>query len=212
MSRVSHNGELSQVRRHVLDAGLQLFSRKGFAATSVREIVRQAGVTKPVLYYHFGSKQGLLRALVDDAFAEYEQRVRQELEKAADAREAIVRLVQICFELSRGRPEMAAFMYLTIFGSEADSAGLDVREPARRNRALVESVVSRCVDEGLIAATNAETAGLLLSGLVNIHVMAFLKGNVPRLDREVAVEAVDLYLSGACQRHVDAGDRQSGGG
>jgi len=45
-------------------AARNLFTTKGFASTSVREICREAGVTAPVLYYHFGSKEGLFEAVV----------------------------------------------------------------------------------------------------------------------------------------------------
>ncbi|MCE1227092.1 MAG: TetR/AcrR family transcriptional regulator, partial [Geobacteraceae bacterium] len=49
----------ANVRQRLLDAALQLFSTKGYAATSVRELVEAAGVTKPVLYYYFKNKEGL---------------------------------------------------------------------------------------------------------------------------------------------------------
>ncbi len=186
----------SKVRQDVLDAALQLFSAKGFAATPVREIVEKAGVTKPALYYHFGSKEGLLRAIVEGGFTEYEQRVRTAVDGADDARDAMVRLVQAAFEATVERPELAAFMYLVIFGSESDSAGVDVSEITRRNRALVMRVIDTAVREGVVAQSSAERAGLLLSGLLNIHVMAYLKGQLPELNGEIAAEAVELYLSG----------------
>lgn len=46
-------------------AALRLFLQRGFAATSVREIAAEVGVTIPTLYYHFGSKDGILGALVE---------------------------------------------------------------------------------------------------------------------------------------------------
>lgn len=49
----------------ILDAAVSLFAERGYGATSVREVCEAAGVTKPTLYYHFGSKEGLFRAIVD---------------------------------------------------------------------------------------------------------------------------------------------------
>lgn len=43
---------------------LASFTEKGFAATSVREIAQRVGVTIPTIYYHFGSKDGLLASVV----------------------------------------------------------------------------------------------------------------------------------------------------
>lgn len=58
-------------RERLLKAAIRLFTQKGYAATSVREIVEEAGVTKPVLYYHFKNKEGLYLAALNDGIAEY---------------------------------------------------------------------------------------------------------------------------------------------
>jgi AcrR family transcriptional regulator len=55
----------AQRRLQLLDIGLELFARKGFAATSIEEIAAHAQVSKPVVYEHFGDKQGLHAAVVD---------------------------------------------------------------------------------------------------------------------------------------------------
>ena len=44
----------------------ELFYSKGYDAAGVQEIVERAGVTKPTLYYYFGSKLGLLQAILDN--------------------------------------------------------------------------------------------------------------------------------------------------
>ena len=55
----------SSARDDILGAARVLFAERGYAATSVREIAEAVGVTKPTLYYHFGSKDGLFTALVN---------------------------------------------------------------------------------------------------------------------------------------------------
>jgi AcrR family transcriptional regulator len=52
-------------RRSLVDAARERFGAHGFAATSVDEIVRQAGVTKGALYHHFRDKDDLFRAVVE---------------------------------------------------------------------------------------------------------------------------------------------------
>jgi AcrR family transcriptional regulator len=52
-------------RSRLRAVALELFLDKGFAATSVREIATNAGVTIPALYYHFDNKDGLLGDLVE---------------------------------------------------------------------------------------------------------------------------------------------------
>lgn len=53
-------------REQILDASLRLFSEKGFARTSVRDIAQAAGITDAAIYYHFASKRDLFEALLDE--------------------------------------------------------------------------------------------------------------------------------------------------
>jgi AcrR family transcriptional regulator len=52
-------------REQLLDVGRTLFAAKGFEGTSVEEIAAKAGVSKPVVYEHFGGKEGLYAVVVD---------------------------------------------------------------------------------------------------------------------------------------------------
>ena len=54
-----------QRREQLLDIGRSLFASRGFDATSVEEIASRAGVSKPVVYEHFGGKEGLYAVVVD---------------------------------------------------------------------------------------------------------------------------------------------------
>ena len=52
-------------REQLLDIGRRLFAERGFEGTSIEEIAAQAGVSKPVVYEHFGGKEGLYAVVVD---------------------------------------------------------------------------------------------------------------------------------------------------
>jgi len=62
-------------RDRILDSALELFSQRGYAATGVSGIVRGAGIEKSALYWHFGSKEGLLAALFDRMDAAFVERI-----------------------------------------------------------------------------------------------------------------------------------------
>lgn len=61
--RVRMSGQ--ERREQLLDVGRKLFADKGFEAVSVEEIAAKAGVSKPVVYEHFGGKEGLYAVVVD---------------------------------------------------------------------------------------------------------------------------------------------------
>lgn len=54
-------------REQILDVSVQVFAQRGFHSTSMNDVAEAAGVTKPVLYQHFDSKQDLYLALIDEA-------------------------------------------------------------------------------------------------------------------------------------------------
>ncbi len=51
--------------RQLVSLGEELFAERGFAKASMDELARRAGVTKPVIYELFGSKDGLFRACLE---------------------------------------------------------------------------------------------------------------------------------------------------
>src|SRR5215468_11310071 len=53
-------------RARLLGLALQLFAEQGYEQTSLREIAERLGVTKAALYYHFKSKEDIVRSLVED--------------------------------------------------------------------------------------------------------------------------------------------------
>jgi AcrR family transcriptional regulator len=55
----------SQRREQLLDTGRALFAERGFEATTIEEIAGRADVSKPVVYEHFGGKEGLYAVVVD---------------------------------------------------------------------------------------------------------------------------------------------------
>jgi len=58
-------------RARLLLVATQLFARHGYEAVGVQQLVEAAGVTKPTLYHYFGSKRGLLDALLAEGFADF---------------------------------------------------------------------------------------------------------------------------------------------
>lgn len=53
-----------QTRQEILDVALELFTRQGYAGTSIRDIAEAMGMTKSALYYHFTNKESILTELL----------------------------------------------------------------------------------------------------------------------------------------------------
>ena len=61
--------EKSSVKQTIIDKALELFSAKGYEGVSVLELAEAAGITKPTLYYYFGSKEGVFEAVSEFHYA-----------------------------------------------------------------------------------------------------------------------------------------------
>ncbi|HEY1830950.1 MAG TPA: helix-turn-helix domain-containing protein [Acidimicrobiales bacterium] len=61
--RVEDQAEVMGTRERILEVAMELFTEKGYDKTSLREIAERLGFTKAALYYHFESKEDILRAL-----------------------------------------------------------------------------------------------------------------------------------------------------
>ncbi|TDD58877.1 TetR/AcrR family transcriptional regulator [Kribbella antibiotica] len=81
-------------------AALDLFSAQGYEKTSLREIAEQVGITKASLYYHYKSKQELLRAIIG-TFLD-------------DAREVMVRIEGLEWSPEAERDVLSAYLDVTI--------------------------------------------------------------------------------------------------
>ncbi|MCA9154507.1 MAG: nucleotidyltransferase domain-containing protein, partial [Planctomycetales bacterium] len=136
---ISTNGKPGTARNEteerLLDVALTLFATKGFAATSVREIIAATGVTRPVLYYYCDSKQDLFERVVrwkhDDAYHELASTISA-TSGVADRLRAIIRGT---FAFCAADPRVPQLMFQTAFGpvvSElADFLAYDVRHAFR---------------------------------------------------------------------------------
>jgi len=60
-------------RERIQEIALELFAEQGYEKTSLREIAERLGVTKAALYYHFRSKEDIVRSFVEDYRAELEK-------------------------------------------------------------------------------------------------------------------------------------------
>lgn len=74
-------------REQILDVSVQVFAHRGFHSTSMNDVADAAGVTKPVLYQHFDSKQDLYLALLDEAGARLRNAVRKAVADATSGKE-----------------------------------------------------------------------------------------------------------------------------
>ena len=79
MSQAKKPPEEPGAKERIFQTAIELFSRKGYAATGVRELAREAGVNLATINYFYGSKQGLMEAVIDYFFSQYIEVIKEAL-------------------------------------------------------------------------------------------------------------------------------------
>ena len=117
-----------QRREQLIDVGRKLFADKGFEGTTVEEIAAKANVSKPVVYEHFGGKEGLYAVVVDREIAALLGRITGALTADLNSRETL---------------ERAASALLDYIESSTDGFRILVRDsPAGQSTGSFASLIS----------------------------------------------------------------------
>jgi AcrR family transcriptional regulator len=93
-------GSDSVKRRQILAAATERFGRDGYEHTKWADIAADVGVGPTALYHYFESKQHCLYLIIDQAIEDFRARFAQITAERADPTEALVAVLQACFELS----------------------------------------------------------------------------------------------------------------
>ena len=76
-------------REQLIDIGRTVFAERGFAGASIEEISERAGISKPVVYGHFGGKEGLYSAVVEREVARVLAMIAEALDGSEHPRELV---------------------------------------------------------------------------------------------------------------------------
>jgi TetR/AcrR family transcriptional regulator len=196
-------------RQQILQAALRLFAHSGYAGASVQAIVDAAKVTKPVLYYHFGNKEGLYSALIEWAADERLRRSQEAADRGKTLEEKFIEILATTFEFVRENRELTRLSIGTAFAAKGEVPNqgqcmtkgrqvfdmmMDLAEGARREGVLKKEF-------------SAQELTMAVYGVMNFHVMIHLVMPEPELTRSLSERIVKLFLSGGAP---EGGARGSG--
>jgi AcrR family transcriptional regulator len=147
--------------RQLVELAEQLFAERGFARTSMEELARRAGVTKPVVYELFGSKDGLFRVCVDRAIERMAGSIVEAFRSETEP-EARLRAGGLAF-LRFARDNRVAWDLMARQGRFADQAQTVRRDQAQLIRTLMEEIAPPGTDplelEAVAYAVNSAYEG-----------------------------------------------------
>ncbi len=189
-------GSGSTTRERVLRAAVQLFTERGYAAASMREIADRARVTKPVIYYYFKSKQELYASLLRHVLEETDQLFATEVARRGRAKSRLRALIATHVRICREEPDLARFVYEVFSYPGSLPLGFDYQALGHRILGRVEDLIREGQRSGEFRRVDPTCAVLMLHGAVHFYVAAHLSGVPPELNERTASCLSSILLRG----------------
>jgi AcrR family transcriptional regulator len=135
-------------RERLLETAIAMFAEKGYAGTSVREIVEQAGVSKPVLYYYFKSKEGLFLAILEMAENLQKELLARVLESAGNVLERLLLLYRRIYAGIDEKRNLYKMIHALIYGPPQGAPDYDFTRYHRHMFDAIRNIYNAGIDGG----------------------------------------------------------------
>ncbi len=185
-----------------MHAALRRFAHSGYAAASVQQIVSDAKVSKPALYYYFRDKAGLFQALVDKAHDERLHLMQEAVARGVDLKTQLIEISTASFDYLQKNRELVRIAFATAFAAPGEMPdGLRYSDKCERNFEFIHSVMKKALAAGeLNKKFDSRELAYGFYGQLNVYLLSQLLMPESRMDRNTARRIVELFLAGAAAK------------
>jgi len=189
--------EESAVRRRLLESAIDIFNQRGYAASTVREIVEASGVTKPVLYYYFGSKEGIYKEIMTQVLESFRQFLAGPGLPGASVRARIQDFCEKIYAMARENLKVVRLIHAIFFGPPQGAPPCFRPEMLHDlfHEALMK-LVREGVRSGEFKGWREDTMAHAIQGAFNFTLDLELAGPGRSIGREGLSSVLDLIFDG----------------
>lgn len=189
------------MRDDILSAAAQIFSQKGFHATSMQDIAEAVHLQKASLYHHISSKQEILVGVLDWALDLLIERLEGVLRQPLPIEEKLRQAIEVHLTTLLERRDLAAVLLLE---HRSLSPEFRAQHIPRRDRYenLWRDLIADGLREGLFRPCSAGMAAKALLGVMNWSI-TWYRPDGPCTPQEIAAQFADLFLNGLLTRPSD---------
>ena len=183
-------------RELLLDQALELFAAKGYASVGVQAIALAAGVQKPTLYHYFGSKEGLLRALLERSLVPQLEALEEACAYTGDLSMSLERVARCAFRFAYAQETLCRFLLASVFGPPESELGR-VFAPflARRHRMLSSLFACSAQQHGNMKGRH-ELHAIAFQGALDSSIAAHWHDSRMALDEQDAFLVCKYFMHG----------------
>jgi TetR/AcrR family transcriptional regulator len=189
-----NNNPAADSRKQLLEVALRLFAQKGYAATSIREIVDAAGTTAPSLYYYFGSKEGLYIELMQTQFAQMDALLEPHLNPGESAKVRLQKLIDRIFLHVMEDLDFFRLMYTIYYGPPQGAPFFDITTFHIKFHGYIRKIVEDGIKSKEFLPVNPGSVAWIIRGTVQLAIEDQIKYDTVRIDREGLQRILDLIV------------------
>ncbi len=189
------------VRQRLLSEALRLFRERGYAATSVREIVEGAGVTKPVLYYYFGSKEGLYLEIMNGIGRLFDLQLTRMADAGGSVPQRLLHFFSGMFQAARDNLETVRLAYAIYYGPPQGAPFVDFHRFFDETMAVVDRLVAEGMSSGEFRPVDRQALVWTLIGSYHTILEEQVCRPEPRIDHDGMIRVLGLVLDGVAANH-----------
>jgi TetR/AcrR family transcriptional regulator len=182
-------------KEELLSAALKLFAADGYENVGIQKIVETVDVKKPTLYYYFGSKQGLLAALLDRHFEPFLEDLVEIAVYRGDITLTLENIVKVYFRFVLASPDLYRFALSLMYSSEQSEARKTMYPFVERQYTILEEVFRQAEQDHGNMRGRSKRYAITFQGMINSYITTYFYGQVA-LSEESAYIACKQYMHG----------------
>jgi AcrR family transcriptional regulator len=167
-------------KEKLLEEALRLFSARGYEAVGVQEVVEAAGVTKPSLYHHFGSKRGLLDALLAAQYGDFQTRLAAASRYEGELPSSLLRVAQCFFEFARDHSSFYKMQQAMWYAGAESESHLVIEPFIKQQQQAVEELFTNASKDHANLRNQQTIYTITFLGMINGHLAGAPNEDMPR--------------------------------
>ena len=192
-----HSANESTTRSTIFRAAAKLFAEKGYNGVSMREISEQSRVTKPTIYYYFGNKEGIYKALIREGLDYHKEEMRRIAALKTPVRQKLVELLKRTFQISLKHPELTKFV-LKLFIPYENLPFLKSYSPETTiHKKILVDLIQEGINTGEFGVSaKPQLAVEVIGGVLTYFILRQGNSNEIILSDKLAEEIIELLFKG----------------
>ncbi len=197
------------VRAKILAAAEQLFSERGFAGTSTRDIAASAGVTSAMLHYYFGNKDGLYRAILETAVETVRAFIAEAAKSQAAASERLTRFIEVESHYILSHANLVRILMREMLSGGQEMVSVFQQHPVT-NYSMLRQVIADGVKRKELRPIDVDLAPISLMGMMAIFhlfqplVLAIIGKSEydEKFIQQMATHTANIFLNGVVKHQA----------